>query len=153
MYRVSDARQAREEKIRAFLNPEPALALLLATSHFEWVVKRATLKLSPRPSKALRCDLGAVYGLDRYKKIWRSEVQPRLKRSLCECVSNWSTVRDAFVLRGALVHGAGGTSARHARQYVEAVISGAAQVEEAARKAGVNLYCRLRARKRPRRAR
>ena len=147
MFKVRDSKAYRENKIRGFIATEPGLAVLMASAHFEWVVKRTILKVGHAPTRPLRQQLGAVYGLDRYKDAWREQVQHRPGVGLAGTVQNWSQVYDAFKLRGALVHGAGSTSARFAKRHVDVLLQAAEDVEAAARKCRVQLYRRLRARR------
>src|SRR6266487_5330353 len=74
MFLAGDALNRREQKIRDFVDKEPAIAVLLAAANFEWTLCRALLFLSKTPNQELRHKIAGVRGFDSYKKLWHKEL-------------------------------------------------------------------------------
>jgi len=88
MFSIGYGSAKREESIRKLAETDDTTAVILAAVHFEWMMKRAILKLGCSPTKELRSSLENIYKLtDKksakgdYQGIWSKEVAPRFKSS------------------------------------------------------------------------
>jgi hypothetical protein len=105
MFFVGDRPQAREQKIRNYLNDDPMIAILLAAANFEWTVGRCILFFSTSPNTDIRQRLARCHGLDSYKELWKDELieaDPTIP-SLVKVVRQWAEFKEAFVLRHKLI--------------------------------------------------
>jgi hypothetical protein len=115
------------------------VAILLAAAHFECSISRAVLFLSGAPTAHLHAKLASVYGLDRYKDLWRDElVVPYRVRTLPQIVENWQPLQDAFTWRHRLIHGRDRCTGNMATAQVEAMLQAAAFVWDYCTKHGVS---------------
>ena len=89
MFLVKDTSNLREERIKQFLNDDPALAALLSVIHFEWTVRRALIALGTSPNIIVRQQLERCHGHEAYKELWKKEVVPNHQKPLPTVVSNW----------------------------------------------------------------
>ena len=87
MFTIGFGSQNRERKIRCIAEEDHTTAVILAAVHFEWMLKRAILKLGINQTMKLRKQLEDVYklkeseGKNSYKVIWDREVGKRFKNS------------------------------------------------------------------------
>lgn len=154
MFSVEFGSANREEKIREIAQGDPTTGVILAAVHFEWMLKRAILKLGATPTKALREQLKDVYTIqDRgerkgYKTIWRHEVQPRFKRAalgtVLGCLPKIQSV--ALDVRGRVVHGNGTVSHEKAQEAIDLFLKGGNKLREFALMNGEDLDSLLRTR-------
>jgi hypothetical protein len=80
MFLVKDTIKKRHEKIRSFLEKEPAIAVLLSAADFGWTVRRVILACGSSPIRDLReRKLG---GPAAYAGCWKKEVTPRFSKAL-----------------------------------------------------------------------
>ncbi len=153
MFLVSDTPKARQEKIRLFLEREPAIAVLLAAADFEWTVRRAILALGTNPTKFIREKvINRASGLDDYKDSWRKEVKPRFGVGLAEVIPAWEFFKkQAYPLRNRLVHGVSGSvGTPYATERVEAILRASAALVTFAECHQVPIYGRHIRRTKPR---
>lgn len=144
MFLVGDSREMREQRVRKYLASDPGVSLLLAAVYFEWVVGRAIVALGKNPNRRIREQLSGVYGLDKYKEFWKLEVKPSWGLStLPGIVGNWSRVKEAFKLRGRLVHGRTRCTRNMAAPKVDDLLAGAADIWRGCSDVGCDLGRRL----------
>ena len=105
MFLVKDTSELREEKIKQFLNDDPALATLLSVIHFEWTVRRAIIALGDSPNVIVRQHLERCHGHQAYKELWKKEVVLNHQKTLPDVIGDWEGLLKAFKLRHLLVHG------------------------------------------------
>jgi hypothetical protein len=153
MFLVGHSPEIRARELRSWLNKYPSVALLVAAAYFEWSVCRAIIALSSKPNKEVRELLASVYGLERYKDLWRSELShlPEAKR-LPEVVADWRAVTDAFDARNRLVHGRTRYTRNMASPGVEALLGAVSDVFSYCLQHNVDLNQRLPVRKTHRQA-
>src|SRR5882724_3087350 len=113
----------REGKIRWFLQSEPSIALVLAAVNFEWTVSRAVLFLSRTRNTELRRKMLRYHSPERYKELWKDEVQLNGHPALAALVQNWQSVREGFEARNVLVHGKDRYTTNMAAPHVNALLS------------------------------
>jgi hypothetical protein len=143
MFLVRDTIQNRHEKIRSFLDKEPAIAVLLAVADFEWTVRRAILACGRQSMRELReRALRQCHGPIAYAECWHREVTPRFGKELKNIIPDWEFFRkDAFQLRHNLIHGVQGTAGiKYARKRVESMIAASKAIAEAAAENGAQIY-------------
>jgi len=151
MFFVNDTQARRHDKVRAFLQTESVIAVLLGAADFEWTVRRAIIALGESPNVELREQtLDRCHGLDSYKKAWKKEVQPMHETPLAEVIPNWQFFTEkAFPLRHRIIHGAiGSVSSEYAGKRVEAMLDASRAIVEFATIRGFELYQRLKVRRR-----
>ncbi|MFC1791794.1 hypothetical protein ACFL0I_04945, partial [Gemmatimonadota bacterium] len=114
---------------------------ILAAVHFEWMVKRAILKLAETPTKALREELEGAYTLQDYKKIWEREVEPRFgNAALGTVLGRLTKIRDeALKVRGRIVHGNGTVRQIDAEEAIDLFLEAGMKLREFATKHGEDL--------------
>ena len=114
-----NSRETRRERIEAVAKAEPSIGFLAAVFDFEWMMRRAILALSIRPTAEIKVWLAKRHGLDDYKKAWKEFVHTRSDGeypSLYALVTkgcntppvDWAALKDAFEQRHLLVHGSRG---------------------------------------------
>ena len=144
MFLVSDTPDQRARLVRSFLPKHPSVALIVAAVYFEWTVSRAIIALSSRPNVSVRRSLACMYGLEKYKDLWRAEQPDLVKcRLLPQIVRNWSGVTDAFHERDRLVHGRNRHTRNMATPHVEALLAAVSDVFEYCRGFGADIGKRL----------
>ncbi len=144
MFLVGEEPRVRERRIRHYLQSDPSVAVLVAAAHFEWTICRAVLLLSQTPNRELRRRMESVYGLKRYKDLWRDEVLSQGAGStLPGVVSNWEDVKVAFEWRNRLIHGRDRCTRKMAKPKVEALLEGAAHVRAFCQLRGADFRQRL----------
>jgi len=160
VFSVGFGSQKREDEIRRILkDQDTTTAVILAAVHFEWMLKRAILKLGMSPTKALREQLADVYTIndkkgrrEDYKAIWRREVQIRFANAaLGTVLGRLNAIQNvALDLRGRIVHGNGTASRKQAEAAVELFLDAGEKLRAFAEKGGENLDSRLKRRIRAR---
>ena len=143
MFLVSDTIQGRHEKIRSFLDKEPAIAVLLAAADFEWTVRRAILACGRSPMKELREEaLRKCHGPLKYAECWKKEVTPRFRKELGDIIRDWEFFhKNAYQLRNNLVHGVQGAVGRNfAHKHVESIIAASKAIADFAAENGARIY-------------
>jgi hypothetical protein len=155
MFAVGFGSQKREDEIRRILkDQDPTTAVILAAVHFEWMLKRAILKMGSSPTKVLRERLEDIYriedknGQQGYKTVWRREIEPRFKNAALGTVLGRLTAIQnvAMDLRGRIVHGNGTASRRKAQEAVELFLGAGEKLRAFTMKHRVNLDSRLKPR-------
>jgi hypothetical protein len=148
VFLVKDSSLSREQRIRRFLDEDPALSLLLSVIHFEWTVRRAIISLGSSPNVVVRAELRNCHGLERYKNLWKEEVSGNVDGlRLPEVIENWEKLDKAFRLRHRLVHGASSCGPVYARERAIWAIESANYVKTICEKHNVDLDARLRVRR------
>ena len=144
MFFIDDHSDKREKRIQAFMEREPAIAVLLAAAHFEWTVFRAIMFLSKTPNKELRERLKKCHGLDAYKDIWRKEVKSNTPgSSLPLIIQRWADFKEAFKLRHKLIHGRETCTPSYAAPRAKLILEAAKDVREFGSRQGVDLHARM----------
>ena len=154
MFSVGFGSEKREAKIREMGREDLTTAVILAAVHFEWMLKRAILKLGRSPTKKLREQLERVYSIsdrdnrDGYKSIWAREIQPRYKRAaLGTVLGKLTAINDnAMAVRGRVIHGNGTVSKTDAHKAIELFLTSGKKLRDFTLKNGDNLDSRLKAR-------
>jgi hypothetical protein len=154
MFLVGHSLEIRAREVRAWLVKHPSVALLVSAAYFEWTICRGILALSRRPNAEVRQILRSIYGLEKYKDLWRDELAhlPDAKR-LPEVVADWCGVREAFEGRNRLVHGRDRYTRRMATPGVESLLTAVSDVVEYCASQGVDINKRLPVRRGHRSAR
>lgn len=151
MFLVNHLPEIRDRWIRAFLAKDPSVALLVAATHFEWTVCRVVRLMSSTGTLELRERMKDVFGLKKYKELWRDEIARRPSgKTLPQVVPNWPAVREAFEWRNRLVHGRDRCTRNMARPRVEALLMAAAAAREYCGQEGVDFRSRVPIRRRQR---
>ncbi len=156
LFSVGYGSENRERYINSLLENDPTIALILASVHFEWTIKRAILTLSSAPSKSLREKLESTYlllsnnklvGLD---EIWHQEVGISIKNaSFDKIIGNLTLILGeggAKSLRGKIIHGNGTISKAVAREAVSSYFVACENIRKLAKRNGKNLDQKLRPR-------
>jgi hypothetical protein len=145
MFLVSDTVSERQERIIKFLDKEPAIAVLLAAAHFEWVFRRAIIALGHSPNTTIRAELKSVYGLDNFKEIWKEEVSLHNKsiKILAFEIKDWSNFKKAFKLRDKLIHGVSTCTREYAEPQVKSILQAAQDVIEVCKRQNYDINTKL----------
>ena len=158
MFHVGFGTHKREKEIRKIAAKDEITAVILAAVHFEWMLKRAILKLGTSPTKSLRKQLEDVYRInkyktqDGYKEIWGREIGTRFNNaSLGKVIGKLTQIQNhALDVRGKIIHGNGTVSKAHADQAIDLFLDAGVKLQQFARKNGEDLDTRLNARINPR---
>jgi len=158
MFHVGFGSSNREKEIRKIAAKDEITAVILAAVHFEWMLKRAILKLGTSPTKSLRKQLEDVYRIskfknkDGYKEIWEREIGKRFKNaSLGKVIGKLTQIQNhALNVRGKVIHGNGTVSKAHADQAIDLFLDAGVKLQTFAQKNGEDLDVRLKARIKPR---
>jgi hypothetical protein len=144
MFFVSDSRDHKKKKIRAYLNREPMVAVLIAAANFEWTVGRCILIFSSSPNIELREKLRKCSGLDKYKELWKQELMddPSVPH-LAQIIEQWEDFKEAFQLRHILIHGRGTCSRNMAQAPVERMLAATDDLYKFVESRGKSLHNRL----------
>lgn len=107
MFFVSDSQEFKQRKVRAYLQKEPMIAVLLAAANFEWTVGRCILIMSQLPNVEVRERLIRCSGTGKYAQLWNKELvtQDPTIPPLNQIVQHWTRFEYAFQLRHKLIHG------------------------------------------------
>src|SRR5262245_13359146 len=146
MFLVRDKAEDRAEKINQLLVSDPAIAVLIAAAHFEWVVRRAILNLSNRPNREVRAkmDQERWHGVESYKDAWKELVKPRYGKTLPQVINNWSELPKAIRLRHKLIHGVEHCSRAYATAKTKIIVAAASDVIAFSAANGLDVMKRLR---------
>ncbi len=155
MFHVGFGSAEREAKIRLIAEGDRTTAVILAAVHFEWMLKRAILKLSRSPTSSLREQLEDVFrmheknGQDGYKEVWEREVGRQFKNAaLGTVLGRLSQIQNhALNVRGRVVHGNGTVSKADANEAIELFLGAGAKLRAFVARHGVDIDARLRTRK------
>lgn len=161
LFTIGFGSERREARIREIVNEDATTAVILAAVHFEWMLKRAILKLGISPTTQLRTLLEDVYRLDarpgttkkaNYKDVWAREVGTRFPNgSLGVVIGNLHRLQArSMKVRGRIIHGNGVVSHADAVDAVEQFLSAGEKLRLFAIRHGESLDERLRARLRSR---
>lgn len=101
------------------------------------------------PNVTIREQLQRSYGLDRLKEIWKEEAKPKTQVGLAQVITLWPKLKKGFELRNRLVHGGKPTSSDYAADRIEWLLQAAREVQQFCEKQGIDLYRRLRVRRKP----
>jgi hypothetical protein len=75
LFSVGYGSKNREDYILNFLQKDPSIAVILASVHFEWTMKRTILIMGNSSTPKLRKDLEEAFRSAKLKKIWLREIQ------------------------------------------------------------------------------
>jgi hypothetical protein len=143
VFLVSDSLESRQTKIETIQVHEPAIAVLVAASDFEWTLRRAIYRLGKSSTKEMKDKvLFRINGLSRYEKAWNREVKPRFGKELKDLIPDWGFFeKTAYNLRNKLVHGEQGTtSLEYASRCVRALLTASAALTKFAEENGEPIY-------------
>jgi hypothetical protein len=151
MFLVGDSMDRRASELRSWLAKHPSVALLVAAAYFEWTVSRGILALSRRPNAEVRETLQKIYGLEKYKDLWRDELAHLADaKRLPEVVADWQGVTVAFEGRNRLVHGRDRYTRNMATPGVASLLKAVSEIVEYCASQGADINKRLPVRKRRR---
>ncbi len=138
-----------ENKIGEIATKDHIHAVILAAVHFEWVIKRAILKLGHSPTVGLREQLESVWEIDKYKDIWKQEVVVQYKNSaLGTVLGNLPRIKNqALKVRGKIVHGNGTVSKKEADEAICHFLRASKKLREFATSKNIDLDSRLKVRR------
>ncbi|HXL58186.1 MAG TPA: hypothetical protein VN958_18120, partial [Chitinophagaceae bacterium] len=140
MFLAGDALNRREQKIRDFVDKEPAIAVLLAAANFEWTLCRALLFLSKTPNQELRHKIAGVRGFDSYKKLWHKELVGLYNgKRLPEVIKNRPGFLEGFEMRNKLIHGQDRVTRNMAIPKIEAMLQAVRDIDEYCNQMGYDL--------------
>lgn len=159
MFAISFGSENRQEKILKMLENDPATSVILSAVHFEWMIKRAILKLGISPTKALGLRLEGIYhikdapGRIGYKTIWGDEVaKGRERAKLGIVIGPLERIQNkASKVRGRLVHGNGTVSQTDAEEAVNLFLNASEKIRAFVLNNGEDIDARLAQRRKPRR--
>lgn len=163
LFTVSYGSKSREDYIIRFLESDPTIAVILASVHFEWMLKRTIMKLGHSPTKALKEKLDSAYKFDTkgqcedLKMIWIDEISNRIsstkrqKSSFEKVIGNSSPtlggvkigVKTARDIRSKIIHGNGSVSKKDATKAVHDFIYSSNNLRQFVIKCGEDLDSRL----------
>jgi len=158
MFLVGYGFEKRESRIMELLDDEPTTAVILASVHFEWSLKRAILMLGQSPTALLRKKLERVWflgpddkdhkGNQTVKGIWNQEISSQYKNGkIGKVIANFpKCIEDAKAARGRVIHGNGTVSRKSAEDAVTKYLKASRKIYLFARKHNLNLDSRLKAR-------
>jgi hypothetical protein len=157
MFHVGFGSANREAEIRKIAATDRTTALILAAVHFEWMLKRAILKLGESPTKDLREQLEDVFrmqkknGQDGYKEVWEREVANRFKNAaLGTLLGKLNRIQShALDVRGKVIHGNGTVKNADADEAIELFLGTGEKLRDFATKRGIDLDTRLKTRPSP----
>ena len=159
MFTVGFGIANREERIIEIGDTDPTTAVILSAVHFEWMIKRAILKLGCSPTAALRKELERIYKLEAggsnqedYRSIWKREVARRFRNAqLGKVLGNLHTLQNSTMkVRGRVIHGNGTISEEVAEKAIMEFMNAANKLTNFALKHGENLDEKLKTRIKPR---
>lgn len=160
MFNVRYGSENRERRIREIANEDLTVGVILAAVHFEWMMKRAILKLGTNPTFQLREELSRVTGVrrkersdgsaqDGYYEVWKREVDSRIRKrsALGTVLGKLTDIRDkAMKVRGHIVHGNGTCKREDAEKAIELFLAVGPKLRAFASRHGENLDTKLKGR-------
>jgi len=154
MFFVSDNQKDRHSLIREFLTHDQAtIAIILAAIDFEWSLRRTILLFGYNSTKHIReIVLANVSGPEKYKEVWKNEVEKNLGISLPNVIPHWSRLvnskNGAYRLRNQIVHGIhGNVTEKYATDRVEDFLRASELLQELASKHQTTIFKRIVRRK------
>jgi hypothetical protein len=158
MFHVGFGSAKREAEIRKIGAADRTTALILAAVHFEWMLKRAILKLGTSSTKSLRAQLEDVFRIrahnnqDGYKEIWDREVGKRFKNaSLGTVLGKLTQIQNhAWKVRGKVIHGNGTVRKADADEAIDLFLGSGGKLQQFAQRNREDLDTKLKARAKPR---
>ena len=148
LFTVGYGSKNRENKIRDIAKEDHIHAVILAAVHCEWMVKRTILKLGNTPTAELRRQLKGVFGDKQYMKSWKQEIEDKYTNSDFETVlGNPAEIKQAFNVRGEIVHGNGTVSRKEAENAIDLFISIGEKLRDFAANNNIDLDSRLKGRR------
>lgn len=164
MFNVGFGSEKREQRIRQIAEEDLTVGVILASVHFEWMMKRAILKLGTSPTVQLRSELSRVTGVrrkersdgfaqDGYYEIWKREVDSRVRNrsALGTVLGRLTDIRDkAMKVRGHIIHGNGTSSDKDAENAIDLFLQVGPKLRDFAIRHGEDLDAKLTARLKPR---
>lgn len=152
MFDVGFGSAKREAEIRSIAAADDTTAVVLAAVHFEWMLKRAILKLGNSPTKILRTQLEGVFKMQGYKEIWDHEVGERFNNaSLGTVLGRLTQIQNhALGVRGRVIHGNGTVRRVDAHAAIDLFLDAGEKLRGFAQRNGEDLDARLRTRIKPR---
>jgi hypothetical protein len=150
MFLVSDTITDRHNRIEQFNGADIFIGVLLATMDFEWTMRRAIIALGYQKNTTIREEvLKHCHGAGRYKKAWADQVFPLHEKRLPEIISNWGFFeKEEFPLRHRLVHGIkGATGVEYAQERRDSIMMASKALYDFAKERDVDLYKKLRVRR------
>jgi hypothetical protein len=154
MFHVGFGSEKREAEIRNIAAKDPTTAVILAAVHFEWMLKRAILKMGDSPTSNLRKELEGVFRMEKrnshdgYTEVWEREVGKRFKNAaLGTVLGKLNRIQShALDVRGKVIHGNGTVSKKVAGEAIELFLSAGNKLRKCARKHDIDLDTRLKTR-------
>jgi hypothetical protein len=156
MFSVTYGSKRRESSIRRIAVRDKTTAVILASVHFEWMLKRTILKLSQSPTATIRRELEDVYklnggsGHNGYAGIWGREIACRLPNAaLGRVIGRLTAIQNhALRVRGRIVHGNGTVSDADADKAIDLFLQAGKKLREFAASHAVDIDARLSPRRR-----
>ena len=149
MFLAREGLEQHKCRIRELLANEPSIAVVAAAAYFEWTLSRGVLFLSRTPNSQLRAEMSHVYGLSKYKDLWKAELTYMADfLPLAKVVRNWAGLCDAFEARNALVHGRNRATRRMAEPWITDMLVAAGHVRAWCQSHGAALDERMPVRRR-----
>lgn len=163
MFLVSDgSRNARKKIISGLSAKDRAVGFLLSVIDFEWTVRRAILKLSTAPTKAIKDRLADCHGLAAYRDMWREYVVRDKECCVAEGLPSvingpvkgkgtkrlWDLLKNTFKVRNLLVHGVSGfIKDEDAERHMLNVFPATDALAEFTAQNGANVFEKIKSRK------
>jgi hypothetical protein len=160
MFHIGFGSAQREAEIRKIATTDKTTAVILAAVHFEWMLKRAILKIGVSPTTELRKQLEDVFRLEKknnqdgYNEVWHREIGSRVKKaSLDSVIGQLKHLQNhALNVRGKVIHGNGTVKNEDADKAIELFLGAGEKLRNFASKHRIDLDARLKARPRPKTA-
>ena len=149
MFLVRDSIKQREERIIGMIDHDPAIAVLMATANFEWVVRRAARMLSTKQNREINAILAAehYHGLDKFKKLWKSMVPQSKETQIHKVIRNWDQLGKAYQIRHQLIHGVKPVSKVFATKQTKTLLAAVHDITIFCDARGIDLSKRMKVRR------
>ena len=159
MFSVGFGTKNREQRIRELAKSDRSMAVILAAVHFEWMIKRALLKLGTSPTSDLRRKLESIYsiagknGQQGYSDVWASEIGQKFKHAaLGTVIGKLQRIQaHALNVRGKIIHGNDTVSDKDADEAIGLFLGAGEKLRDFVADKGCDLDSKLRPRRIPRR--
>lgn len=160
MFYVSDTIEKRHQMIRSFYNKDHVcIAVLLASTDFEWTLRRAIVSLGIDPTADIRNVIKMYHKVVEYSNLWDKQVaknskirnkKPWASVRLSVLISNWDYLKKtALPFRNQIIHGFNTTPGLdYAKDRCEAILYATKSLVDFSLSHGVDLYERLPIRRR-----
>lgn len=160
MFYVSDTIEKRHLMIRSFYDKDHVcIAVLLASTDFEWTLRRAIVSLGIDPTADIRTVIKMYHKLIDYSNLWDKQVaknnkirnkKPWASVRLSVLISNWDFLtKEALPFRNQIIHGFNTSPGLdYARDRCEAILYASKSIVDFSLSHGVDLYKRLPTRRR-----